>query len=116
MPLELGMAMARRFIAPEDHDWLVLVPKGHAYLQFISDLAAYDLAGYESGSLNGVVKAVVAWLTTRREGNYSITPREVLSKLPSFQAVRRELDAAWRGSAPWRNVVIAATEIAKSLG
>ena len=29
MPLELGMAMARRFKNPEEHDWLLLVPKGH---------------------------------------------------------------------------------------
>lgn len=32
MPLELGMAMARRFIGPAaDHDWLVLVPRGHTF-------------------------------------------------------------------------------------
>ena len=26
MPLELGMAMARRFMDPDEHDWLLLVP------------------------------------------------------------------------------------------
>src|ERR1700722_10780419 len=37
MPLELGMAMALRFMDPaSEHDWLVLVPQGHAYLRFVS--------------------------------------------------------------------------------
>jgi hypothetical protein len=36
MPLEIGMAMAKRFIGgAEEHDWLVLVPEGHACGQFI---------------------------------------------------------------------------------
>ena len=29
MPLELGFAMARRFMDEASHDWLVLVPEGH---------------------------------------------------------------------------------------
>ncbi|PYQ67035.1 MAG: hypothetical protein DMF53_02460, partial [Acidobacteria bacterium] len=45
MPLELGIAMARRFIKSrpnQRHDWLVLVPDGHGYLKFVSDLAGFD--------------------------------------------------------------------------
>ena len=45
MPLELGMAMARRYMGTaDDHQWLILAPKGHAYLRFVSDLAAFDPA------------------------------------------------------------------------
>jgi hypothetical protein len=50
MPLELGIAMARRFMDPSrEHDWLALVPRGHSYLMFISDLAAYDPGRRHSG-------------------------------------------------------------------
>src|SRR5208282_5897927 len=44
MPLELGMAMANSVGARKSsaHDWLVLVPKGHPYRKYISDLAGYD--------------------------------------------------------------------------
>lgn len=47
MPLELGIAMARRSMQrskKEKHDWFVLVPEGHQYQKVISDLAAFDLA------------------------------------------------------------------------
>jgi hypothetical protein len=74
MPLELGIAMARQFMEPaQAHDWLVLVPQGHAYLRFISDLAAYDPATHD-GSVPGVVVAVMAWLSTRREAIPPVTP------------------------------------------
>src|ERR1700683_816583 len=73
MPLELGMAMARRFVDVEEHDWLVLVPEGHKYLQFVSDLAAYDPAPYD-GSVEGVVLPVMAWLATRKDAVPPITP------------------------------------------
>ena len=55
MPLELGMAMARRFIDPaSEHDWLVLVPRGHTYARFVSDVTAYDPVPHD-GSVHGVV-------------------------------------------------------------
>jgi hypothetical protein len=38
----------------DEHDWLVLAPEGHAYLRFLSDPAAYDLATHD-GSVEGVV-------------------------------------------------------------
>jgi hypothetical protein len=48
MPLELGMAMARRYMGTaNDHEWLILAPKGHAYLRFVSDLAAFDPATHD---------------------------------------------------------------------
>jgi hypothetical protein len=50
MPLELGMAMARRYISrKKQHDWMVLVPQGHAYQRFISDLLGHDPVFYDGG-------------------------------------------------------------------
>lgn len=116
MPLELGIAMARRFAGPApEHDWLVLVPKGHAYLRFISDLAAYDPATHD-GSAESVTVAVIAWLATREEAVPPITPKRVLAALPEFQAKRRELADAWHGYPPWPDVVLAAIEVAKAIG
>ncbi|MGD0773879.1 MAG: hypothetical protein ABSC05_13755 [Candidatus Solibacter sp.] len=115
MPLELGMAMARRFMDPEEHDWLLLVPKGHAYLRFVSDLAAYDPATHD-GSIESVILPVMVWLSTRRDAVPPITPREVLSRLPIFQAKKQELDAAWGGYPPWPDIVLAAINVAKTLG
>jgi hypothetical protein len=115
MPLELGVAMARRFMDPADeHDWLALVPRGHVYLRFVSDLAAYDPATHD-GSVNGVVFAVMAWLSTRRDAIRVITPVDVLSNLPVFQATKVELEAAWGGYPPWSDTVLAAIKVAKTL-
>jgi hypothetical protein len=115
MPLELGMAMARRFMYPEEHDWLLLVPKGHAYLRFVSDLAAYDPATHD-GSVESVILPVILWLSTRRDAVLPTTPREVISKLPIFQAKKKELDSAWSGYPPWPDVVLAAILVAKTRG
>jgi hypothetical protein len=115
MPLELGMAMALRFMDPSnEHDWLVLVPRGHAYLRFVSDLAAYD-PGTHDGSIPSVVVAVMSWLATRADAIPPVTPREVLELLPSFQSRRRELDAAWGGYPPWADVIMTAIEVARLL-
>jgi hypothetical protein len=115
MPLELGMAMAIRFMDPaNEHDWLVLVPQGHAYLRYVSDLAAYDPSTHD-GSISSVVVAVMSWLATRRDAIPPVTPREVLELLPSFQSRRRELDAAWGGYPPWADVIMTAIEVARLL-
>jgi hypothetical protein len=114
MPLELGMAVARRFMDPE-HDWLVLVPREHAHLQFISDLAAYDPLTHD-GSTRSVISAVVSWLVTRDEAVPPVTPQAVLGLFTAFQTRRRDLDTAWTGYLPWADVIMAAIEIAKELG
>src|SRR5271157_4667689 len=115
MPLELGIAIARRFTGPApEHDWLVLVPKGHAYLRFISDLAAYDPVTHD-GSVESVTVAVIAWLATREEAVPPITPKEVLAALPEFQARKQALAAAWHQYPPWPDVVLAAIEVARAI-
>lgn len=116
MPLELGMAMARRFMdTADEHDWLVLVPQGHAYLRFVSDLAAYDPATYD-GSVGSVVVAVMAWLSTRKDAVPPVTPSVVLDALPRFTAEKSVLETAWGGQPPWSDVVLAATRVARSVG
>ena len=115
MPLELGMAIAKRFIeGADEHDWLVLVPQGHAYQRFISDLAAYDLASHD-GSVKNVVVAVMAWLATRKDAFPPITPSDVLTALPQFEADKAALEKAWGGQPPWRDVVLAAIRIVRAL-
>jgi hypothetical protein len=109
------MAMAKAFIDTDDgHDWLVLVPNGHAYLRFISDLAAYGPAAHD-GSVNRVVVAVMAWLSTRRDAIPTVTPGGVLNALPRFKAEKLVLDVAWSGQPPWSDVVMAAIQVAKSV-
>ena len=64
MPLELGIAMARRYLArraDERHDWLAMVPAGHRYGRFISDLSGFDPVTHD-GSERGLALAIVTWL------------------------------------------------------
>jgi hypothetical protein len=115
MPLELGIAMARRFIGPaHDHDWLALVPRGKAYARFISDLAAYDPAEHD-GSIESVVPAVMYWLATRKDAVGLPYPDAVLLKLPEFRNAKAELEVRWRGHPPWPQVILAAARIARTL-
>ena len=115
MPLELGMAMAKRFIGGAgDHDWLVLVPEGHAYGKLISDLAAFDPPRHD-GSVEKVTSAVMAWLATRKDAVPTVPPKLVLSKLPEFREKKASLDEAWGGYTPWADVIVLANETAKTL-
>jgi len=115
MPLELGMAMARRLLDPAtEHDWLVLVPRGHPYARFVSDLAAYDPVAHD-GSVPSVVIAVMSWLATRPDAIPTATPLEVLALLPTFQSRRQALNEAWGGLPPWGHILVLAIEIAKQL-
>ena len=108
MPLELGIAMAKRYLDPAaEHDWLVLVPAGHSYSRFISDLGAFDPATHD-GSVEKIVSAVMAWLLTRKDAIADVTPQLVLSKLPEFLTRKKILDDAWGGHPPWADTVLLA--------
>lgn len=117
MPLELGIAMARRFMprrAAQQHDWLLLVPEGHAYLKFVSDLAGFDPLRYD-GKTESVVPTVVSWLATRPDVVRTATPKEVLSALPEFQFEKTRLRRDWGERLPWADLVLAAVRIAEKL-
>jgi len=114
MPLELGMAMALRGIdpTPEAHDWMVMVPEGHLYHRYISDLAGYDPSAHD-GSRDRVSLSVLAWLATRPSVTAVVGPHEVLPKLAEYSARKRELDDRWAAKTPWGQVIDLAVEIAR---
>lgn len=118
MPLELGMAMSQRFSSKtkkDFHDWLVLVPHGHLYKRFLSDLAGFDPMEYD-GSIDTVIPVVMSWLATRPDAVRSPTPQAVLGALPSFAAARTELCAAWCDQTPWTDVLTVGMRIARESG
>ncbi len=109
MPLELGMAMGRRFASQDGaapgHDWLILVPDDHAYVRFVSDLAGFD-PGTHRGSQETVVPVVMAWLWTRGDdAATSMDPAQVLEALPRFEAAKQQLNSKWAQRPPWHLVV-----------
>jgi hypothetical protein len=112
MPLELGMAMARRYKSRSkngNHDWLVLVPEGHQYLKFISEISAFDPRTHD-GSIDKLVTRVMAWLATRPNAIRTPTPKQVLDALPKFQLKRAQLKEDWKNDVPWAHIVVAATK------
>jgi hypothetical protein len=116
MPLELGIAMAHRHLARRAagrHDWLVLVPLGHQYQAFISDIAGFDPRMHD-GSVQGIVTTVMAWLATRPDTVRTPTPRQVISVLPEFDAAMRTLRSTWGPVPPWADIVLAGMNVARS--
>lgn len=117
MPLELGIAMAHRFLGTrksQRHDWLLLVPEGHVYLKFVSDLAGFDPMRYD-GRIESVVSRLMAWLATRPDATRTSTPEEVIARLPEFQAEKARLQRQWGGHAPWADLVLAALRISETM-
>jgi hypothetical protein len=117
MPLELGAAMAQRFGpgGANNHDWLLLVPRGSDYVRFISDLAGYDPKQHD-GSIESVLPGVMSWLATRPDAVLVPTPAEVLATVPRFSTARAKLDADWNGEAPWADTLLSAAQVARAAG
>jgi hypothetical protein len=110
MPLELGIAMALRYLKrgkESGHDWLLLVPERHQYARFISDLAGFDPMKHD-GTIRTVVSKVVAWLATRPDAIQAPTPKQVLGALSAFQSDKDRLKDQWGEEIPWADVVLAA--------
>jgi hypothetical protein len=117
MPLELGIAMARRYLekrADRRHDWLVLVPAGHPYQAFVSDLAGFDPTVYD-GSVQGIVAAVLGWLVTRKDAGRTLEPPRVLAAFSQFQDEVERLRKSWGPAPPWADTVLAAQKLARRL-
>jgi hypothetical protein len=114
MPLELGMAMALRGLQPpvDAHDWLVMVPGGHVFQRFVSDLAGFDPATHD-GSPERVAIAVLSWLMTRPTIDVAVGPDELIPNLGPYLAAKRSLDEEWNGSPPWGQVLDLAVEVAR---
>ena len=111
MPLELGMAMACKLLAlpGRQHDWLVLVPSGHAFRRFISDLSGYDPAEHD-GSTSSLVAQVVLWMSSLENDGQLPKPEHVLGGLPNFEDALRHLRAEWKpAEPPFRDVVLMAS-------
>jgi hypothetical protein len=117
MPLELGFAMASRFRTPRGkapHDWLLLVPEGHSYGRFVSDLAGYDPLRHD-GTPATLVPKVMSWLATRPDAVLMPTPAEVLAQLPRFREEKERILATWGGAVPWPDLLVAAIEVSGTL-
>lgn len=113
LPLELGIAMARRFgVRGKKHDWLLLVPEGHQYVKFVSDLAGFDPMRYD-GTAESVVPKVISWLATRPDAVRTPTPKVVLGALPAFQAEKLRLKDEWKREVTWADLVLAASEFSR---
>jgi hypothetical protein len=97
VPLELGIAMASRYLArsmADRHDWLVMVPTRHQYGRFISDLAGFDPVTH-NGTDRGLVVAVMTWLATRPDAAGTLSPQQVLKGLPRLRRELRTLRKTW---------------------
>jgi len=117
MPLELGIAMARRYLgrrAADKHDWLVMVPAGHPYGRYISDLAGFDPVTHNSTE-RGLIVAIMTWFATRVDAVGTPTPQQVLKGLLQFSGEMRSLRRTWGQWPPWADVVLAALKVAKRL-
>ena len=117
MPLELGIAMARRHTQgrkAEKHDWLVLVPEGYDYVKFVSNLAGFDLYRYDR-TVETLIPKIMEWLATRPDAVSTRTPQEVLEALPRFTAEIDKLEHQWHGAVPWTEIVLAALRVCTSL-
>jgi len=117
MPLELGIALALRLVERDEraqHDWFLLVPRGHSYQKFVSDLAGFDPCQHD-GTVETAVPAVMSWLATRPDSIVVPTPASVLACLPAFEITVELTQAQWHGQLPWVNLLGIAHRIAKRL-
>jgi hypothetical protein len=112
MPLELGIAMAlryRRAKKNQKHDWLVLVPDGHPYIRFVSDLAGFDPSAYD-GTVASLVPKVMTWLATRPDAIQTPNAQDLLAALPDFIDTKDELKRQWGNEIPWADIILAARD------
>ena len=113
--------MALRYVFEEqradqyEHDWLALVPSGHEYLEYVSDLGGIDPYKYD-GTPQGVVTAVMSWLLTLSEAEERALPAAVCRNLSEFERRMSQLRTEFRDrTPPWKHRLEVASDIAASL-
>ena len=110
--LELGMAISLQQACPSSHRWAAYVPESSMQLDFVTDLAGYDLLIHDE-TPTGVASRAFGWLS-QLDGARPATEREMLEVLPEFQKARLQLDIDWPTSGPpWDDVVSIAREVCK---
>ena len=92
-----------------------MVPAGHQYARYISDLAGFDAVTHDSTE-RGLIIALMTWLATRVDAVGTLSPQQVLNGLPRFSREMRSLRKTWGQWPPWGDVVLAALKVAKQLG
>jgi len=98
MPLELGMALAIRFMkdgTSTEHNWLALLPAGVEHQKFVSDLVGYDMRDHDSQAPT-VIKRVAGWLT--EQADFIAPTPTATSILASFEPFRALLEKAKQDS------------------
>lgn len=112
MPLELGIAMGRRYASVrrgQHHEWLVLIPDEQDYLRFVSDLGGFDPKRHD-GRVETLVPRVVAWLSTRPSAILPPDLSAVKKGLEQYYAKIALLKQDWASEVPWPLVVKATQE------
>jgi len=117
MPLELGVCMAHKFghNGRDCHDWLLLVPRGSEYVQFVSDMAGYDPKQYDLTPASAI-PSVMSWLATRPDAVITSTPSDVIEALSEFIRRKEILMKRWAGETPWSDTVMLAINVGQELG
>jgi hypothetical protein len=71
-----------------------MVPAGHQYGRYVSDLAGFDPVMHD-GTERGLILALMAWLATRVDAAGTMSPQQVLKGLPRFRREMCSLRKTW---------------------
>ncbi|MBV9144166.1 MAG: hypothetical protein JO115_25140 [Pseudonocardiales bacterium] len=125
MPFEFGMAFLLTESPEYSHDWLGLLPGAHtldlppgahAFGEFISDLAGYDLPSHDE-TPDTIIPPVLAWLSTRQ--GCPPVPRAVTSLalcelMDEFLRLLDREETRWKDQLPWSQIVKVAQDMIAS--
>lgn len=111
MPFELGLASSKRILGKKNplHDYLILVPEGAPYSQFISNLAGYDIPAY-GNSVDAMIRRVLGWLLTKQGAYNWPSPVPVVEKFNDYLNSKKELQKVWGTEVSWQKLMKAAEE------
>ena len=118
MPLELGMALAIRFMKDGQlatHNWVALVPSGAALQKFASDLVAYDLRDHDSQPPT-VIKRVAAWLSEQPDfTGPTPTAQTILGAFQNFRALLDQEQQQALGDLRWPAIIKSAQAVVSGM-